>query len=131
VYPASPMVRTPIALLLGFAGCSSSATGAAAATVISSLAATAVYRSATGYRCWAVCTNGTLCNDQTGMCEPIACGGFCRPGEHCDLEAHPPMCTREHDELKIGRDELISSPPAPTDALRPPSFVAPERPTVP
>jgi hypothetical protein len=125
------MSRASILLLSSLAGCSSSATGAAAGTVITSLAATAIYRSATGYRCWAACTNETTCNDRTGMCEPIACGGSCRPGEHCDLEAHPPMCTRDRDELKLGRDEPIGPSLAPTDARRPPSFGDPEPPTAP
>ncbi len=36
--------------------------------------------------CYAVCTNGTVCNPNTGLCEPSAtspCGRGCQPGEIC------------------------------------------------
>lgn len=42
----------------------------------------AAERSAGG--CIAICTNGTVCNSKTGLCEPLPCRGRCGEGEHCE-----------------------------------------------
>ena len=96
-------------LLLGSCAAAGGSSAVAAAIAIPVVAApmiaeTAVYRSATGYHCWAVCAEGTRCNAQTHACEPVPCGDTCGPGETCDQSMHPPMCVSSAAALKIWRD---------------------------
>jgi hypothetical protein len=34
--------------------------------------------------CIATCTNGTVCNPKSGLCEVLPCRGRCGSGEHCE-----------------------------------------------
>ena len=54
----------------------------AAATTALALGASAANRSAGG--CYAICTAGTACNTNTGLCERLACDGRCAAGETCE-----------------------------------------------
>ncbi len=72
-----------IALLLLFSGC---AAGAAAEAISPAAFATGVgaVRRANG-DCFTICTPGNACNRETGLCEPIPCGGKCAFNERCEL----------------------------------------------
>jgi hypothetical protein len=100
-----------LAALLAFGGCAAHGGSSAAAAAVAipvvlapAIAETAVYKSATGYHCWAVCTEGTRCNAETNTCEPIPCGGGCQPDERCDKSLHPPACVSSSAALKIWKD---------------------------
>jgi hypothetical protein len=99
-----------VSLLLRLGGCAAAgpASAAAAAGAIPIVAApmiaeAALYRSATGYRCWSVCADGTRCNPDTQLCEPIPCGGRCTSVRQCDLSMRPPQCVSSAGVLKIWR----------------------------
>ena len=72
------MVRAVAFLLLAAIACGSSAPYTIPAAAINSALAVGVsahQRAAGG--CYATCTNGTICNEHTGFCEPAPCVGNC------------------------------------------------------
>jgi hypothetical protein len=75
--------RLPLLLLLTACATGSPNTLAGA----SSLTAAAI-GAATGERsaggCIAICTNGTVCNPRSGLCEQQPCRGRCGEGERCE-----------------------------------------------
>ena len=97
------MTRLAAALLLALSACASSAPHTtAAAAVHTGLAAgfAAAGRSAGG--CWAVCTNGTTCNPNTGFCEqappPDAALAACLPGEACARPGGEPTVAQQRPQ---------------------------------
>jgi len=74
------------AVLLG--GCTTGRLGSsdtlagAAATSAAAVGAAFAERAAGG--CIAICTAGTACNRNNGLCEPMPCRGECGPNEHCE-----------------------------------------------
>jgi hypothetical protein len=75
------------AILLG--GCSTGKLGTgsttiagAAATSAAAVGAAFAERAAGG--CIAICTAGTACNRNNGLCEPMPCRGECGSNEHCE-----------------------------------------------
>jgi hypothetical protein len=76
-YPAR-VARTAPLLLLAAVACKSSAPytiPAAAVNAALAVGVSAQQRAAGG--CYATCTNGTICNEHTGYCEPAPCVGNC------------------------------------------------------
>jgi hypothetical protein len=73
----------PAALLLAacHTGSANTMVGAASMTSLA-VGAAAVNRAAGG--CIALCTNGTACNEKTGLCEVLPCRGQCGADEHCE-----------------------------------------------
>jgi hypothetical protein len=41
--------------------------------------------------CWANCQEGTFCDEESGMCKPIPCGG-CRVGLECQITPTGEQC---------------------------------------
>lgn len=85
----------PCSLLLLLAACSTgSANTIAGATTMTALAvgAAAAERSAGG--CIAICTNGTVCNPKSGLCEQLPCRGRCGADEHCEETFAESRCVR-------------------------------------
>lgn len=72
-----------VALLLLFSGC---AAGAAANAISTTIFATGVgvARRAAG-DCFTICTPGNTCNRETGLCDPLPCGGKCAFDEKCQV----------------------------------------------
>ncbi len=68
-----------------FAGCAtgSSNTLAGAATMSTAAISAALVERAQG-GCIAICTNGTVCNPRSGLCDAAPCRGRCKPDEHCE-----------------------------------------------
>jgi hypothetical protein len=66
----------------GRLGTGSETLGGAGATTAAALGA-AIAERASG-NCIAICTAGTTCNRNTGLCEPMPCHGECGPNEHCE-----------------------------------------------
>ena len=54
----------------------------AALTTAAGIGAAVANRAAGG--CIAMCTNGTVCNPNTGLCDRQACDGRCGPSEICE-----------------------------------------------
>ncbi|HYS08633.1 MAG TPA: hypothetical protein VEP66_07800 [Myxococcales bacterium] len=54
----------------------------AATTTALALGASAANRAAGG--CYAICTAGTACNTNTGLCDRLACDGKCAADERCE-----------------------------------------------
>jgi hypothetical protein len=89
--------RTLLLLPLAF-GCGSSnhdkyvqaAVGAGLAVAV-----TGVHRAVTK-DCWARCSPGYLCNQESGLCERGECLPACEVGMHCTLDgAKVPYCARD------------------------------------
>jgi hypothetical protein len=66
----------------GRLGTGSETLAGAAATSAAAVGAALAER-ASG-NCIAICTAGTQCNRNTGLCEPMPCRGECGPNEHCE-----------------------------------------------
>jgi hypothetical protein len=66
----------------GRLGTGSETLSGAAATSAAALGAAIAERAAGN--CIAICTAGTACNRNTGLCEPMPCRGECGPNEHCE-----------------------------------------------
>ena len=78
-------LRRILCAVVVVAGCktgSSNTLAGAATTSAVAIGAAAVSRAAGG--CIAICTAGTTCNPQNGLCEPMPCRGECGPNEHCE-----------------------------------------------
>ena len=69
-----------VALLLPSCGSTSNAVNAALNTAVA-LGAAGYERSQGG--CYSSCVPGTHCNEETGYCDPVPCGGRCSQGEIC------------------------------------------------
>ncbi|MEW5738446.1 MAG: hypothetical protein AB1938_05940 [Myxococcota bacterium] len=84
-------MRVPwLASLCLTSACASS--GAAGAVVNTAIAVgVAAARRADG-ECYTPCNPGTKCNEKTGTCDPLPCGGKCRPDEHCEGTALNERC---------------------------------------
>ncbi|MCC6334455.1 MAG: hypothetical protein IT380_10770 [Myxococcales bacterium] len=64
--------------------CANSGSAIAGAVVNTAIATgVAAARRADG-QCYTPCNPGTKCNEKTGTCDPLPCGGKCRPDEHCE-----------------------------------------------
>lgn len=58
-----------------------SAAGAAVMTGVA-VASSGISRAMGG--CYATCSASTVCNQQTGLCDPLPCNGQCDKTERCD-----------------------------------------------
>jgi hypothetical protein len=79
-------LKTLVAVvLLALPACTtgSANTIAGAATMTALAAGTSVANRAAG-GCIALCTNGTVCNNKTGLCERMPCRGECGADQHCE-----------------------------------------------
>ncbi len=92
--------------------CAGNRAAIADAILMGTLAATvAAERRAEG-DCYVPCAFGTVCNPETGYCEPLPCHGTCAPNEYCLQSA-----TEEHCEpipspdMSVGRRQ--GEPPGP------------------
>ena len=82
---ATSLRASAVSAALLLAGChTGSANTLLGAASITSLAlgAAAVSRASGG--CVAICTNGTVCNEKTGLCRVLPCRGQCDADEHCE-----------------------------------------------
>jgi hypothetical protein len=97
-----------LAVVFALTGCRShtpnSAGGAAIMTGIA-LASSGVSRAMGG--CYAQCTAGTVCNQETGLCDPLPCNGSCEENERCD----PLTNECVHDpagDITVGREQTAA-----------------------
>ena len=81
------LVRSFAALLCAatLAGCHTGGTSTfvGASTMTALAMGSAVAERAAG-GCIAMCTNGTVCNPQNGLCEVLPCRNQCQATEHCE-----------------------------------------------
>jgi hypothetical protein len=99
-----------VALLVGLAGCASSAPYTLPAAILNTtlaVGAAAAQKSSGG--CIATCTNGTVCNPRTGTCERVETADVCVPQADGSLRCVPP-----------GTDIVV------TEQAPPPAGVIPE-----
>lgn len=83
------MIRVALAAVV-LAGCAASNLAGATSVTAAALASSAVQRKAGG--CYAVCTSGTTCNPNTGLCERMPCDGLCTADQHCEVTAIETKC---------------------------------------
>lgn len=85
---------------LALLGCGASNQDVFGAVANTALGVTAAGVSRANGGCYAVCTNGTACNPNTGYCEALPCRGECRTDEYCANTPDGEMCrpTVERDE---------------------------------
>jgi len=83
---SSPMRFFAILLsAAGFAACHTGGVSTfAGATTMSALAVGSAVAERAAGGCIALCTNGTVCNPQNGLCEVLPCRNQCAAGEHCE-----------------------------------------------
>ena len=108
--------------LSALSGCrtvgANSVIGAAIMTPVA-IGSAAVSR-ATGH-CYAACTPGTVCNENTGLCERMPCGGFCPPDTLCERSTDRCIAA-ETPVLGVGKEqesEEKKPPPATWTPVQP------------
>lgn len=96
--------------------------GAAISATAVALTASAVSRANGG--CFSQCPNGTVCNEQTGLCEALPCKGLCGEGQACDAVTQ--RCEkRVEPKMSVAREQRLGLPggilwPYGPDYFRPP-----------
>jgi hypothetical protein len=119
--------------LLALGGCTtgSSNTLAGAATMTALAAGSAVANRASG-GCIAVCTNGTICNPKSGLCQRLPCRGECGADERCEENFTGWKCVQgAHSDVasqaKASTDtKLPVASPADTSSSSGPPVVVPK-----
>ena len=92
-----------LAALLGGCKTGSPSTVAGALTMTgAAIGAAAVSRASGG--CIAMCTTGTSCNPNTGLCERLACEGQCEAGYQCAETYSGARCVRGEVEIAAKAD---------------------------
>ena len=125
----------PLAAALGLAaalapGCKSSAPYTIPAAAINTglaLGVAGAQRASGG--CYAVCTNGTVCNARTGLCESATIDQYCEPdpagGVRCVPVAFPVV---GKEQSKGGAGSPVGISPATGQAPPPPAEASPRGP---
>jgi len=109
-----------VGLILGV-GCANAGGAVASAAVNTAIAGgVSAARRAQG-ACYTDCLEGTKCNEQTGMCDPLPCRGKCRAGEHCEPTTVGERCVPDL-ELEL-RGTPTTGPEATAAPLTPPSLL--------
>lgn len=85
-------MRYALALVLLAAGCHSTTSSMVGASAITAEAAAAAAFNRSQGGCIAMCTNGTVCNPRSGLCERPPCDNACGPGERCDVSFKGNQC---------------------------------------
>jgi len=102
-------------------GSGNTAVGAAAITGLA-LGSSVANRSAGG--CYAMCTNGTTCNNKTGLCERMPCRGECGHGERCEESFTGFKCVpggQPGDVASEAKNSGVNLPVAPPPSTAPSS----------
>jgi len=100
-------IRAPIGafLLVGFAACKTGSPNmAVGALSITAAAVGAAAASRASGGCIAICTAGTTCNPNTGLCERLPCDGQCESGYHCAETYSGARCVRGEVEVAAKAD---------------------------
>jgi hypothetical protein len=123
------MKQLALLAVLALAGCGSTApytAGAAAINTAVAVGASAAQRAGGG--CYATCTNGTVCNARTGLCEARTAGQYCEEAPGGGMRCIPVDVTgamSRPSEAGEGRPAPVgagvspatgSVPPAPSEA---------------
>ncbi|HUL58717.1 MAG TPA: hypothetical protein VLU43_05555 [Anaeromyxobacteraceae bacterium] len=128
------MTRLALAALLALAACKSSAPYTLPAAALNTGIAAAIsgtQRASGG--CYAVCTNGTVCNPRTGWCEKgPAPGDYCEEapggGMRC-VPIGPPVVAQDQKAAGAGTPAVgIGVSPATGQAPPPPAEASPRGP---
>jgi hypothetical protein len=77
--------------------------------------------------CWARCSPGYLCNQESGLCEPGDCAPACEFGAHCARDTNGAYrCFRDADPTVTAAATPGVTPATPPPAVPPPTpFIAP------
>ena len=102
-------MRAPLLafVLLASFGCRGHTNSAGAAAIVTGIAVASSGVSRAMGGCYAVCTAGTVCNQETGLCDPLPCNGSCAENERCD----PLTNECVHDpagDITVGREETAA-----------------------
>lgn len=122
------MRRLALAAVAALAACSSSAPhtlGAAAVNAGLALGAAGAQRAAGG--CYAVCTNGTVCNPKTGLCEAPAPDAYCEEAPGGGMRCVPLQIGRQ-EERPPGSELPVRISPATGTVQPPPAEASPRGP---
>jgi hypothetical protein len=80
--------------------------GNAAVWTAIALSASAVNRATGG--CYASCSEGTVCNPESGLCEVLPCRGQCSEEERCDDSGFVERCVaKKTPDIVIEKDEEV------------------------
>jgi hypothetical protein len=116
-----------LAAAIGLSACASSAphtVGAAAINTGLALGGAAAQRAGGG--CFALCTNGTVCNPKTGLCEKPAGDAYCEEAPGGGMRCVPLQIGKEHEQ-RPGANLPVGPSPA-TGTVQPPPSEASPRP---
>ncbi|HEY6101234.1 MAG TPA: hypothetical protein VIW03_17490 [Anaeromyxobacter sp.] len=119
-----------VAAFVTLAACSSTAPHTVGAAAINSglaLGSAAAQRHAGG--CYAVCTNGTLCNPNTGLCEAQPRAEYCEEAPGGGLRCIPLQIGKEQErQQRPGSSLPVGVSPATGTVQPPPAEASPRGP---
>jgi hypothetical protein len=92
------------------AGCGASTQSVVSMTLNSGLALGAAAASRSQGGCYAICTAGSVCNPDTGMCERMTCNGLCGERQTCDDSGPLPRCIDDPALAAPPVEEPMTSP---------------------
>jgi hypothetical protein len=119
------MKRLLLAVAMSLSACASSAphtVGAAAINTGLALGTAAAQRAGGG--CYAVCTNGTVCNPNTGLCETHTADAYCEEAPGGGMRCVPLQIGKER-EARPGATLPVGISPATGTAQPPPAEASP------
>lgn len=88
------VTRALLLAMVGFSGCAASAAAVTNAAVSTAIAASVSGARRAQGQCYTPCNPGTFCNEKTGMCDPLPCGGKCDFDQQCMVTATGEECRR-------------------------------------
>ncbi len=119
-------------LLLAAACCSTAPYTIPAAAINTAIAAGVSAGERASGGCFAVCTNGTVCNPHTGYCEPAVtspCGRACQPGEICvEGQGGLGRCVSATPNVVVGKPATGQAAPASPVGVSPATGTVPPPP---
>jgi hypothetical protein len=124
-----PLAIVLTAFALALAGCATSAphtVGAAAINTGLALGSAAVQRASGG--CLATCTNGTVCNPNTGLCESPTAQAYCEEAPGGGMRCIPLQIGKEHVQERPDANLPVGVSPASGTLQPPPAEASPRRP---
>jgi len=110
------MIRRALLAALLAMPCSSCGASSGAAVINAAIntpiAVGAAVARRTAGACYTWCDEFSRCDEKSGLCVPLPCGGRCRPTERCNKDFVPERCVPAIDQDRTGRAPSSAQPPA-------------------
>ena len=107
-----------LALSVAGVGCKEGGSQAANAVIGTALGLTASAISRASGGCYAACTEGYICDPESGLCKALPCYGRCADDEYCDIAGRRETCRKRGTGVDADRELSDDARRGPTIAPR-------------